>query len=278
MSTSCRARSTNTPTVSNTATIPSTATDLPPGTATPSATSTITPTATPDVTLPVSEILDGAKINCPTPMSLMLHTAYGPERMEELAQEIIDNRLQTLTYTDLLTYLLEGECPPENTIIVSLDDLGTNWLRPDFRHMIQVFVEHDLKMVVAVVTQGPQNTVIWDYLREIDAEGIEIASHTVNHFQLSALNDTAIEDQLHLSHDIICANMEKCPETIILPFGDGGDDPRVFSAGEGYYIFVIGIQGGLEFGGETPFFLGRIPPHNDDQALTIVLLQNTFGP
>jgi len=70
--------------------------------------------------------------NCHTPMSLMLHSSFGPERMQQLAREILVRGLKTTTYREVAEGLRRGECPGWNSLVVSLDDLGTDWLRPIF--------------------------------------------------------------------------------------------------------------------------------------------------
>lgn len=236
---------------------------------------TIQESATPLPTLTTKQLLEKIQPDCPTPKSLMLHTAYGARRMEELAQEILAHGLQTITYQDVIDSLLLGECPGKDTIIISIDDLGTNWLRKDFRDMIQVFLDHNLVLVVGTVVQGPQNSVIWDYLRELEATRIEVASHTVSHYQLSALTDEAIQEEISGSYKVICENLARCPVSIILPFGDGGEDRRVTAAAK-EYTFIVGIAGGHSFLGSPPYYVGRIPPDNNDQRLTMRLLENSF--
>jgi peptidoglycan/xylan/chitin deacetylase (PgdA/CDA1 family) len=195
--------------------------------------------------------------------------------MQQLALAIEAKGFETRTYRSILADLQRGVCPASETVIVSIDDLGTNWLRPDFKQMIDVFLEHEMVLVAGAVSQGTQNQVIWGYLQEIERRGIEIASHTSHHYQLSALTYEVMLEEVNGSYAILCENLENCPVSIILPFG--AEDERLFTAPH-KYIFLVGIQGGLEFGGEPPFYVGRIPPSNDDQNITIFNLESTFNP
>ena len=214
---------------------------------------------------------------CLTPKSLMLHSAFGKTRMEALAQEILSQGLETITYRKVLEGLRRGMCPPENGLIVSLDDLGTNWLRLAFIDMVKAFTDKGLVLVVGTVTRGPQTPEIWELFKTWDALDVEVASHTMDHYILTLISDSALEEQVSDSYGIICEQLGKCPVSIILPFGEGGDDPRVVAAAS-EYSFLVGMQGGRSISGEGPFFVGRIPPDNDDQALTLRLLQNFFQP
>ncbi len=215
--------------------------------------------------------------NCPTPMSLMLHSSFGVERMKLLAKEIIKNDLHTSTYRDLLSDLRLGKCPPEGTIIVSIDDLGTNWLRPVFKDMIEVFTTEGLALVVGVIVFGPQNPSNWAYLRELDSLGVEVASHSVHHYNLPEVEPDTLEEEISGSYQTICEHLERCPNTLILPFGNRDPDGMIMQASQ-QYTFVIGIPGGTSFDGSPPFYLGRISPAVSNIHHTIQLLRATFSP
>ena len=124
---------------------------------------------------------------CQTPMSLMLHSSFGTERMQLLAREILVRGLKTTTYREVTEGLHRGDCPSWNSVVVSLDDFGTDWLRPHFQSMIGVFTERGLKLVVAVNVHGSQDPDAWNYLREFEALGNEVANHTIDHFNLARL-------------------------------------------------------------------------------------------
>lgn len=213
--------------------------------------------------------------NCQTPMSLMLHSSFGTERMQLLAREIIERGLRTTTYREVSEGLRRGECPGWNSIIVSLDDFGTDWLRPHFQSMIHAFTDRDLRLVVAVVVHGPQDDDAWAYLREFEALGNEVANHTIDHYNLARLEENDVERQVKGAHQIICHNLGRCPETLILPFGINDGSGNVRSAAGGY-SYIVGIPGGRSFGGKAPYYLGRIGPDNFNQRSTLVELAATF--
>jgi hypothetical protein len=248
-------------------------TSKPTSTATPNPTATASPQPTLDPET-IKELLP-KDLDCPTPKSLMLHSAFGAKRMEALAQQIIQRGWHTTTYRRMLEDLQQGICPSPDTLIVSLDDLGTSWLRLDFIDMVEVFIEHQLVLVLGAVVDGPQDPEIWELLKTWREQGMEVASHTKSHYILPLLNDEELAEQVSGSYQIICENLGVCPVTLVLTFGEGGDDPRVVEAAH-EYIFMIGIEGGLSFGQSLPFYLGRIPPNNEDQNLTLILLENTF--
>jgi peptidoglycan/xylan/chitin deacetylase (PgdA/CDA1 family) len=214
---------------------------------------------------------------CPTPMTLMLHSSFGVLRMQELADQIELYKLVPMTYRGMLQYVLAGNCPPSNAIIVTLDDLGSHWLRNDFKEMIRVFTDRDFVLVVGLIVHGPQNPEIWDYLRGLDEIGVEVASHTIDHYNLPQLTREAVQRQVVGSYETICEHLGKCPLTLILPFGNIDAKGTILEIASDY-TFVVGIQGGRTFSGAPPWYLGRYPPHDTNQSETLNLLEKYFQP
>ncbi|MEJ2562813.1 MAG: polysaccharide deacetylase family protein [Anaerolineales bacterium] len=213
--------------------------------------------------------------HCPTPMTLMLHSSFGVQRMQELADQIELNNLVPITYRSTLQYLLDGTCPPGNAIIVTIDDLGSHWLRNDFKEMIRVFTDRDFVLVVGLIVHGPQNPEIWDYLRGLDEIGVEVASHTIDHYNLPQLTREAIQRQVVGSYETICEHLGKCPVTLILPFGNIDAQGTILEIASDY-TFVVGIQGGRSLSGSPPWYLGRYPPHDTNQSETLYLQEKFF--
>ena len=217
-------------------------------------------------------------IECPTPKSLMLHSAYGSERMEQLAQELINGGYITMTYSQLYDLWDKGQCPPKNAVLVSLDDLSGVWLRHTFVEMVDVFLKYNLKLTLGVISNNKdskQDPLLWDYFKDLDEKGIEIASHSTNHYNLPELNKAGVEIELNQSYDIICEHLGKCPETFVLPFGNGRDDKRVLEVAKGKYRSLVSIAGPDTYSGDL-FILKRISPYNDNQNVTIQLLERSF--
>jgi hypothetical protein len=230
--------------------------------------------------VPTSEVRmklkDASKvITCTTPMSLMLHSGFGVERMRALAQEILRRNLITITYRDVLHDLALGQCPASNAIIVSLDDIGTDWIRQDVQQMISEFTARDLVLVLGVIVHGPQDPLIWEYLRNLEGLGNEVASHTINHYNLPQLDQDTLNEEVTGSYRTICEYLEKCPVSLILPYGNIDPSGTILSTAKDY-VFVIGIARGVSYSNSLPIYVGRIGPYNDDQRITIQRLEATF--
>ena len=129
--------------------------------------------------------------------------------------------------------------------------------------MIKVFIDHGLVLTVGVVSYTPndseQNPEVWDYFKSLDAIGIEIASHSTHHYNLTQLSKKAIEVELNESYEVICKNLGKCPTTFILPFGNGWNNQVIRSSAIERYRSLVSIEGPDTFGGDI-LIMKRMPP------------------
>lgn len=198
---------------------------------------------------------------CPTPPSIMLHSADGVYGMRWLVRSIEKYGLQTMTYRQVSDLYQRGLCPPKNSILVSLDDLGTSWLRQEFTDMIAVFTDQGYVLTLGVVTgteTSPQSTEIWDYLKSLQAQGLEIASHSARHSLLNKLDDSDLQAESEDSYQMLCDRLERCPVTFILPFGRGSESKQVLKVLGEKYINIVSIAAPKIFAGDFLLFK-RIP-------------------
>lgn len=201
------------------------------------------------------------KVLCPTPPGIMLHSADGVYGMQWLVRTIEKHKLQTMTYRQVSDLWFKGLCPPGNIILVSLDDLGSNWLRKEFKDMIQVFTDKGYVLTLGVVTgtqDDPQNLDIWNYLRGLETLGIEVASHSARHSLLGDLTEDDIRLESQESYYILCEQLGHCPVTFILPFGRGAESPLVLEVLKESYLNVVSILAPKLYG-NLPLLYKRIP-------------------
>jgi len=201
------------------------------------------------------------KVICPTPPSIMLHSADGVYGMQWLVRTIESKGLQTMTYRQVSDLWKRGLCPPKNAILISLDDLGAGWLRQEFKDMIAVFTAKGFVLTLGVVTgteKSAQNKAIWDYLRDLDAQGVEIASHSARHSLLEKLKEKDLKIESEESCRILCQQLNRCPVTFILPFGRGSESHQVMNVLKETYTNIVSIQA-PKFYGNLPLLFKRIP-------------------
>ena len=201
------------------------------------------------------------KVICPTPTSIMLHSADGVYGMRWLVRTIESKALHTMTYRQVSYLWQKGLCPPENTILVSLDDLGSNWLRQEFKDMIAVFTAKGFVLTLGVVTgtqDDPQNLDIWNYYRELETQGVELASHSAMHSLLEKINEEDLRLESEESYYILCEQLGHCPVTFILPFGMGAQNKSVMNVLKERYTNIVSIRAPKVYG-NLPLLFKRIP-------------------
>ena len=201
------------------------------------------------------------KVICPTPTSIMLHSADGVYGMRWLVRTIESKALHTMTYRQVSYLWQKGLCPPENTILVSLDDLGSNWLRQEFKDMIAVFTAKGFVLTLGVVTgtqDDPQNLDIWNYYRELETQGVELASHSAMHSLLEKINEEDLRLESEESYYILCEQLGHCPVTFILPFGLGAQNKSVMNVLKERYTNIVSIRAPKVYG-NLPLLFKRIP-------------------
>jgi hypothetical protein len=200
-------------------------------------------------------------IYCPTPTSIMLHSSDAVYGMQWLARTIETKGLQTMTYRQVSDLWKRGLCPPENAILISLDDLGTSWLRQEFKDMIRVFTTKGFVLTLGVVTgtmESSQKEEIWDYLRGLEVQGVEIASHSARHNLLEKIKEEDLKVESEDSYRMLCEQLRRCPVTFILPFGRGSENDRVMEVLKEEYTNIVSIQAPRVFGA-VPLLFKRIP-------------------
>ncbi len=116
--------------------------------------------------------------------------------------------------------------------------------------------------------EASEGAKYWDLIRLLHQEGWEIASHTINHYNLPEVDTAVLRRELFESSQRIEQAIGTAPITLILPFGDvwrGNQypekDKRIFEiAKETGYKFVVGIGEGRNIDEDIPYYFGRVVP------------------
>jgi len=164
---------------------------------------------------------------------------------------------------------LEGGTPP---VIVSIDDIGTDWIRHEHLQIFEDLLRHGIPGVIALQPNTPveKRGPYWERIIELHRQGWEIATHTVSHPVLPGVLREKLEEEIKESADRIRRAVGEPPLTLILPFGSflsgktGEADLRIFEVCREVGIKVVaGIGEGRErtfFGQGLPEYVGRAHP------------------
>ena len=201
------------------------------------------------------------------PSSLMLHSVNWEEgQVKEMMPFILDNftpmtyldwrkktaRLETLSrlefkfmsmlypgFSDDNSYELSSDYTRISIgseemnklpLIISIDDVGTNWMRYQFYEMFDYLREADNGLPVPVVlacqpiAPYTKTSKPWSYLKEVSDLGWEIATHTIKHFSLLdpyfVDHPKIVEEEITESVDRLEEGIGIRPQTLMGPFGN----------------------------------------------------------
>ena len=185
------------------------------------------------------------------PPSIMAHSA-DHRRFPGLLRVLDELGYRTITYRDYAA-ILEGQAPrPRKPVIISVDDIGSSWVRPEFHNIVGHLQAAGAVASMAVNPHAlhpgqtgedlcktdsgynrdldllaPQiRSMHWRAISDWQALGISDESHTVDHVNLSAIGSmNAVSRERRLRCQIegastrIEAGTGTPPVALILPFG-----------------------------------------------------------
>ncbi|GAA0728744.1 polysaccharide deacetylase family protein [Clostridium malenominatum] len=109
------------------------------------------------------------------------------ENFREQMNYLKDNGYTTLTLNELYNFFLNNKPVPEKSVVITFDD----GYKDNYTNAYPILKEFNFKAVVFVITNNMnnhKNFITSEQALELDNNGIEIQSHTVNHERLSTLD------------------------------------------------------------------------------------------
>ncbi|HEY5989069.1 MAG TPA: polysaccharide deacetylase family protein [Streptosporangiaceae bacterium] len=203
----------------------------------------------------MSERADGAALFGEVPVLLYHSIATGAARKfrrfavdpSEFAAQMdyLDAEgFRPVTTADLIDSRSSG-CPlPPRSVVLTFDDAYTDF----YSAAMPVLREHDFPATLFVATAyvgatarwnrrvGEENRAIlsWRALRDIAAEGVEMAAHSHTHPQLDRLPPVAIRDEVTRSRRLMEDNLAVHVEGFAYPFGYWNHAARAAVAAAGF--------------------------------------------
>ncbi len=134
-----------------------------------------------------------------SPDQMRYKLSFSPEKLEAFLIYFKENKIQTLTYHDLIP-MINGELPfPEKAVMLTFDDGYDDHYSEAFR----LLKKYDMKGVFFIISGKPDQDsdyATWAQVKEMADAGQEIASHTVTHPSLTTLAPEAQRKELEESH------------------------------------------------------------------------------
>lgn len=193
----------------------------------------------------------------------MLHSDLGTSETRRLIRKITSKGFIPTTYEDIYNnYYQKNVCPPNNFIVISIDDFGPSLIRVPLYDMVEIFNEVDIPITISLIVNEETPDGTWEYCKRLQRRGGEIASHTISHSDLTDLSNEQILWELETSYQLICEKVGTCPLSLTLPYGKGANDPYILNQAEEIgYKMIISIEGAPTVSlGEFPIVLERMGP------------------
>jgi peptidoglycan/xylan/chitin deacetylase (PgdA/CDA1 family) len=165
-----------------------------------------------------------------------------------------DAGFTAVTMHDLWTAWRDGGPLPAHPIVLSFDD-------GDLSHVTNVAPILSRAgwpgvLDLAVNHLGPKGLPMWG-ARRLLREGWEVDSHTVDHLDLTTLDDAALAEQLTRSRRLIRSRLGV--DTRFLCYPAGRNDDRVRAAAlQAGYVAATTVEPGIAAPTDDPFLLPRI--------------------
>ncbi len=132
-----------------------------------------------------------------------------PQELAQQFQEIKDQGLTPITLEQLVNHLKTGATLPDKPILLTFDD---NYLG-QYKYAFPLLQQYRYPAVWSVHTayvgsKSGKPKATWEQLRQMQQSGlITIASHTVNHFNLTKISESEVDKELKDSKAQLEANL-----------------------------------------------------------------------
>lgn len=214
----------------------------------------------------IAEVVEGSKI-----LVLNYHQidnkanplAIPPATFDAQMKYLVDSGCVTITPDELYAGL-NGEIDlPEKPVLITFDDGYIDNYTNAFP-ILKKYGLHATIFVIPAFTSVNPNYMTWEQLKEIEANGITIESHTLTHPKLEELPDDEIRSELLNSKNLLEQNLGHPVEFLAYPTGTYNLHIAGIAQNVGYKG-AFTIKYGIVDCGSNFFALERVPIFNTAQ-------------
>ncbi|HJY10691.1 MAG TPA: polysaccharide deacetylase family protein [Nitrososphaeraceae archaeon] len=128
--------------------------------------------------------------------------------------------------------LSNGIANQQKVVILAFDD----GYESQYSNGKPILDKYDFKATFSIVCNyvGNGNRMTWEEIKSLQHEGHDIASHTMNHLDLSKLPPQKVEYEVAQSKQCLL-DQGINPKSFAYPFNGGSDDPSVINTVASYY-------------------------------------------
>ncbi|MBO4779456.1 MAG: polysaccharide deacetylase family protein [Selenomonadaceae bacterium] len=208
----------------------------------------------------ITAIVEGSKIlvlNYHQVDNKSSYLSVPPSDFEAQMKFLVDSGCITITPDELYAGLRgEIELPPKPVLITFDDGYLDNYINAF--PILKKYGLHATIFIIPAFTSVYPNYMTWEQLKEMEANGITIESHTMNHTKLEELPDDEIRSELINSKNILEENLGHPVEFLAYPTGTYNLHIAGIAQDIGYKG-AFTIKYGIVDRGSNFFALERVP-------------------
>jgi peptidoglycan/xylan/chitin deacetylase (PgdA/CDA1 family) len=197
-----------------------------------------------------------------------------PAEFDAQLRGLRDQGWRTITVADLARLLATGARPDPRTFAITIDDGH----RDGYTYALPVLRANGFVATFYVVAGrvGAGSYLSWDEIRTLQADGMEIGSHTVDHVPLAGLSAASLACEVNDAQAIFRDHLGAAPTTFAYPFGslDGAAGAAVEAAG---LLVAVTTHFGRAEAWSARFALPRIHVGPAATAERLLKLFATYG-
>ena len=177
-----------------------------------------------------------------------------PDEFKKQMQYLHDEGYHTITLDELYEYVTKGTELPDKPVLITFDDGYID----NYQHAMPILKEYNMKATLFMITGsiGENRFVNLEQLKEMQANGIDIQSHTVNHKDLRNMSLQQARDELISSKAVLEDRMQHPVRYIAYPGGFANKDIDTIAEESGYHM-AFNVKAGNVEPGQDLFNLPR---------------------
>lgn len=183
-------------------------------------------------------------------------------------QYLYNNRYHTVSLEDVVDYWQHKKSLPSNPVVITFDD----GYEDNYKYAYPILKKYHFTATIFVVVNSvgktnffdvrrgvqPVNKMLtWAEIKELDANGITIGAHTMNHPHLAKIKPYQAEREIIESKKALEKALGKPVLTFSYPYGSYNKTVEDFVKKAGFKVAVTTKQG-INFSNADPYALKRI--------------------
>lgn len=179
----------------------------------------------------------------------------GASEFETQLKFLQENGFQVLNLAEASEILAGKGVMPQRPVVITFDD----GYEDNYTAALPILEKYGMRATFFITTgkMGQPDYLTWEQVRAMQKRGMEIGSHTVNHYTLNEINLKEFERELLSSRLMLQNNMEIAAVFFANPFGETAPAVVELLRKTGYQAACASVVG-INRPGENPYRLKRM--------------------